>query len=103
MIWYLLIFFEIIIVFVFLYFVWEYVDVVVIEVGFGGWFDFINVCKLMFFVIIMIGFDYIYIFGDIRVEIVVEKVGIIKFGVFVINGEVELDLVKVIVVVVVCN
>lgn len=51
-------FFEIIVVMVFYWFVQQQVDIVVVEVGLGGWLDFINVLMLEFLVIINISFDY---------------------------------------------
>lgn len=56
---------------VFDYFLMKKVDVVIIEVGLGGLLDFINVVVLMLIGIIMIGFDYIEIFGEMIGEIVV--------------------------------
>lgn len=76
--------FEIIIVFMFLYFYNEKVDYGVIEVGFGGRLDLINVLIFEVSVIIFISFDYINILGNILEEIVKEKVGIIKEGVLVV-------------------
>lgn len=79
--------FEIIIVMVICYFgKFNFCDVVLFEIGFGGCFDFINVIYFVFMIIMNIGYDYMYILGNILGEIVYEKVGIIKFGVLVIIG-----------------
>lgn len=81
---YELMYFEFGIVVVFWYFVQEVVDIVVVEMGLGGWFDVMIVCCVEVICVILVDFDYMEYFGMLFVQIVGEKVGIFKLGVFIV-------------------
>lgn len=82
-----IIFFEVIICVGMLVMLWVKVDYILLEVGLGGCLDVMNVIFVFEFMIIMfVLIDYEQFLGNMIVKIVVEKVGIIKCGVFCIVG-----------------
>lgn len=62
-------------------------DVVIFEVGFGGWFDVVNIIDIDCVIVMSIDIDYIEYFGDMCEKIVFEKVGIFCVGKLVICGD----------------
>lgn len=62
-------------------------DVVILEVGLGGWLDVINIVDFNFVVIILIDIDYVVFLGNNCEDIGREKVGIFCVNIFVIIGE----------------
>jgi dihydrofolate synthase/folylpolyglutamate synthase len=79
-------FFEITVAMAFEYFVWEKIDVAVIETGLGGRFDSTNIITPALSVITNIGWDHMNILGDSLEKIAFEKGGIIKENLPVIVG-----------------
>ena len=88
--------FEIITVMAFKYFADEQVDLAVIEVGLGGLLDSTNVIKPVVSGITTIGLDHIDILGSTIEEIAAQKAGIIKPGIPVVVGNIELKALRVI-------
>lgn len=62
----------------------NFVDFVIIEVGLGIKNDLMNVFKFVLFIFISIGFDYIDILGIIYLDIVKDKVVIIKLYILIV-------------------
>ena len=88
--------FEIITAMAFKYFADEQVDFAVIEVGLGGLLDSTNVIKPVVSGITTIGLDHIDILGSTIEEIAAQKAGIIKPGIPVVVGNIELKALRVI-------
>ncbi|MGV9032897.1 bifunctional folylpolyglutamate synthase/dihydrofolate synthase [Lactococcus lactis] len=88
--------FEIITAMAFKYFSDEQVDLAVIEVGLGGLLDSTNVIKPVVSGITTIGLDHIDILGSTIEEIAAQKAGIIKPGIPVVVGNIELKALRVI-------
>ncbi|WP_195935366.1 bifunctional folylpolyglutamate synthase/dihydrofolate synthase [Lactococcus lactis] len=88
--------FEIITAMAFKYFADEQVDLAVIEVGLGGLLDSTNVIKPVVSGITTIGLDHIDILGSTIEEIAAQKAGIIKPGIPVVVGNIELKALRVI-------
>lgn len=80
-------FFEITVAMAFEYFVYEKVDVAVVEVGLGGRLDSTNVITPELSVITNIGWDHMNLLGDSLKKIAGEKAGIIKTNIPVVVGE----------------
>lgn len=79
-----------------LYFVWEKVDYVVLEVGLGGRLDATNVIKSpICSVITSISMDHMQYLGDTLAKIAGEKAGIIKAGSPVVSCEQPLEVMEV--------
>lgn len=88
--------FEIETVMTFLYFLWEKVDFVVLEVGMGGRLDATNVFKKpVCSVITSISMDHMQYLGDTLEKIATEKAGIIKAGCSVVTCEQEPEVLRV--------
>lgn len=62
-------------------------DFVVLEVGFGGCLDVVNLIDVDLVLIISIGLDYVDWLGDICESVVFEKVGILCVGKLVLCGD----------------
>lgn len=88
--------FEIITAMAFKYFADEKVDLAVIEVGLGGLLDSTNVIRPVVSGITTIGLDHIDILGSTIEEIAAQKAGIIKAGIPVVVGNIELKALRVI-------
>lgn len=88
--------FEIITCAAFLYFYYEKVDFVALEVGLGGRLDSTNVIIPIVSVIASISYDHMQILGDTLEKIAAEKAGIIKSRVPVITVPQESSAMKVI-------
>lgn len=88
--------FEIITAMAFRYFADEKVDLAVIEVGLGGLLDSTNVITPVVSGITTIGLDHIDILGSTIEEIAAQKAGIIKPGIPVVTGNIELKALRVI-------
>ena len=88
--------FEIITAMGFKYFADEQVDLAVIEVGLGGLLDSTNVINPVVCGITTIGLDHIDILGKTLGEIAAQKAGIIKPGIPVVLGNIELEALRVI-------
>ena len=71
-------FFEFFTMIAFLYFCTQKVDIVLMEVGFGGMYDSTNIIHPMISVISSIGYDHMKILGNTLEEIAKQKAGIIK-------------------------
>ena len=71
-------FFEFFTMMAFLYFCKQKVDIVLMEVGFGGLYDSTNVIYPMISVISSIGYDHMKVLGNTLKEIAKQKAGIIK-------------------------
>ena len=71
-------FFEFFTMIAFLYFYKQKVDIVLMEVGFGGLYDSTNIIHPMISVISSIGYDHMKILGNTLEEIAKQKAGIIK-------------------------
>ena len=71
------------------------VEVVVLEVGMGGRWDATNVATGSVAVITNVGLDHAEIIGPTRVEIAVEKSGIVKPGSVLVLGETDPALVPI--------
>ena len=71
-------FFEFFTMIAFLYFSKQKVDIVLMEVGFGGLYDSTNIIHPMISVISSIGYDHMKILGNTLEEIARQKAGIIK-------------------------
>lgn len=84
-------FFEITVAMAFEYFVYQQVDIAVIETGLGGRLDSTNVILPEVSVITNIGMDHVNILGDTLAAIAYEKAGIIKPGVPVVIGETAVE------------
>ena len=80
-------FFEITVAMAFEYFVYEKVDIAIIETGLGGRLDSTNIITPELSVITNIGWDHMNMLGDSLEQIAAEKAGIIKPGVPVVLGE----------------
>lgn len=80
----------------FKYFADEKVDLAVIEVGLGGLLDSTNVIRPVVSGITTIGLDHIDILGSTIEEIAAQKAGIIKAGIPVVVGNIELKALRVI-------
>lgn len=80
-------FFETMTALAFQYFVAQYVDVAVVEVGLGGRLDSTNVITPILSVITNIGMDHTEFLGNTLPKIAREKAGIIKPGVPCVIGE----------------
>jgi dihydrofolate synthase / folylpolyglutamate synthase len=80
-------FFEITVAMAFDYFVYQKVDVAVIEVGLGGRLDSTNVIAPVLSVITNIGWDHMDLLGDTLEKIAEEKAGIIKQNTPVVISE----------------
>ena len=85
-------FFEMTVGLAFQYFSDEKVDIAVVEVGLGGRLDSTNIITPLLSVITNISFDYMQFFGDILEKIAAEKAGIIKAGVPVVIGEIQVEV-----------
>ena len=79
-------FFEITMAMGWLWFLFQNVDMVVLEVGLGGRLDATNVCRPLVCVITSISRDHTGLLGSTLAEIAAEKAGIIKPGVPVVSG-----------------
>jgi dihydrofolate synthase/folylpolyglutamate synthase len=80
----------------FLYFLWEQVDLVVLEVGMGGRLDATNVIgRPVLSIITSISMDHMQYLGDSLTKIAAEKAGIIKPGCPVVSCEQEPELLEV--------
>ena len=82
-------FFEITVVMAMAWFVWQQVDVAIIETGLGGRLDSTNIITPEISVITNIGMDHMDMLGDTIEKIAAEKAGIIKKGVPVVIGETQ--------------
>jgi dihydrofolate synthase / folylpolyglutamate synthase len=82
-------FFEITVVMAMAWFVWQQVDVAIIETGLGGRLDSTNIIIPEISVITNIGMDHMDMLGDTMEKIAAEKAGIIKKGVPVVIGETQ--------------
>ena len=71
-------FFEFFTLIAILYFCKQKVDIVLMEVGFGGLYDSTNIIYRMISVITSIGYDHMKILGNTLEEIAKQKAGIIK-------------------------
>ena len=71
-------FFEFFTMIAFIYFYKQNVDIVLMEVGFGGLYDSTNIIHPMISVISSIGYDHMKILGNTLEEIARQKAGIIK-------------------------
>ncbi len=71
-------FFEFFTMIDFIYFYKQNVDIVLMEVGFGGLYDSTNIIHPMISVISSIGYDHMKILGNTLEEIARQKAGIIK-------------------------
>lgn len=71
-------FFEFFTLIAILYFCKQKVDIVLMEVGFGGLYDSTNIIYPMISVITSIGYDHMKILGNTLEEIAKQKAGIIK-------------------------
>lgn len=71
-------FFEFFTMIAFLYFCKQKVDVVLMEVGFGGLYDSTNIIYPVISVITSIGYDHMKVLGNTLEEIAKQKAGIIK-------------------------
>lgn len=71
-------FFEFFTLIAILYFCKQKVDIVLMEVGFGGLYDSTNIINPMISVINSIGYDHMKILGNTLEEIAKQKAGIIK-------------------------
>ena len=80
-------FFEITVAMAFEYFMYQKVDIALIEVGLGGRFDSTNVITPELSIITNIGWDHMNILGNTLEKIAFEKAGIIKNSVPVVLGE----------------
>lgn len=67
------------------------VQIAVLETGLGGRLDCTNVCQPLVTVITSIGLDHTQILGDTISKIAVEKAGILKAGVPVVQGQLAGD------------
>lgn len=88
-------FFEITVGMAFDYFAKEKVDIAIIEVGLGGLLDSTNVITPELSVITNISLDHTALLGNTKVEIAVQKAGIIKEHVPVVIGEADSELERV--------
>ena len=68
------------------------VDAAVIEVGLGGRFDATNVADGTVAVVTNVGLDHVEYIGPTRIDIAIEKAGIVKPGSTCILGETEPEL-----------
>jgi dihydrofolate synthase/folylpolyglutamate synthase len=84
-------FFEIVTAMAFLHFSRKKVQVAVLEVGLGGRLDATNVCQPTVSVITSISFDHTQQLGNTLAAIAGEKAGIIKPGVPVVSGVVQVE------------
>ncbi|MGB3948477.1 MAG: folylpolyglutamate synthase/dihydrofolate synthase family protein [Bacteroidia bacterium] len=82
-------FFEMTVGLAFDYFVFENVDIAIIEVGLGGRLDSTNVINPELSVITNISFDHMALLGNTLEKIAHEKAGIIKNGIPVVIGETQ--------------
>ena len=81
----------------FLYFLWERVDLVVLEVGLGGRLDATNVIRASICsVITSISMDHMQYLGDTLEQIAAHKAGIIKSGCPVVTCDQEPEVLQVI-------
>lgn len=71
-------FFEFFTMIAFLYFSKQKVDIVLMEVGFGGLYDSTNIIYPMISVISSIGYDHMKVLGNTLEDIAKQKAGIIK-------------------------
>ena len=71
-------FFEFFTMIAFIYFYKQNVDIVLMEVGFGGLYDSTNIIHPMISIISSIGYDHMKILGNTLEEITKQKAGIIK-------------------------
>ena len=71
-------FFEFFTLIAILYFCKQKVDIVLMEVGFGGLYDSTNIINPMISVISSIGYDHMKVLGNTLEEIAKQKAGIIK-------------------------
>ena len=71
-------FFEFFTMIAFIYFYKQNVDIVLMEVGFGGLYDSTNMIHPMISVISSIGYDHMQVLGNTLEEIAKQKAGIIK-------------------------
>ena len=86
-------FFEFTTVMAFDYFQQQNVDFAIIEVGLGGRLDSTNIIKPLVGAITNVDLDHMNILGNSIEEIAIEKAGIIKQNVPIINGD-EREIVK---------
>jgi dihydrofolate synthase / folylpolyglutamate synthase len=84
-------FFEMTVGLAFDYFVKEYVDIAVIEVGMGGRLDSTNIINPLISVITNIGLDHTQFLGNTLSAIAGEKAGIIKKNTPIVIGEYTVD------------
>ena len=84
-------FFEIVTAMAFLHFSRKKVQAAVLEVGLGGRLDATNVCQPTVSVITSISFDHTQQLGNTLAAIAGEKAGIIKPGVPVVSGVVQVE------------
>jgi dihydrofolate synthase/folylpolyglutamate synthase len=84
-------FFEVTTAMAFLYFAQQHVAAAVLEVGLGGRLDSTNICRPEVCIITSISFDHTKQLGNTLAQIAAEKAGIIKPGVPVISGVINLE------------
>src|SRR5438874_2151337 len=84
-------FFEVTTAMAFLHFAQANVDAAVLEVGLGGRLDSTNVCNPEVCIITSISFDHVRQLGHTLAAIAAEKAGIIKRGVPVISGVINVE------------
>lgn len=89
-------FFELLTLISFLYFQDKDVDVVLYEVGLGGRLDATNVIVPILSVITSIGHDHMHILGDTLEKVTLEKLGIVKQGVPLVDGVTQKSLIPLI-------
>jgi dihydrofolate synthase/folylpolyglutamate synthase len=89
-------FFELLTLISFLYFADKDVDVVLYEVGLGGRLDATNVITPELSIITSIGHDHMHILGDTLKKVTLEKLGIVKEGVPLVDAVMQETLIPVI-------
>ncbi len=88
--------FEIVTALAYDYFVQQQVDVAIMEVGMGGLLDSTNVCQPLLTAITTVGLDHVALLGDSLEAIAQQKAGIIKPGVPLVTGRLELEALAVV-------
>ena len=88
--------FEVMTVIAYDYFAHEELDYVIMEVGMGGRLDSTNVCQPVLTAITSIGLDHVALLGPDLASIAREKAGIIKPGIPLVLGKLEVEASQVI-------
>ncbi len=88
-------FFEMTVGMAFDYFAKENVDFAVIETGLGGRLDSTNLCEPVISIITNIGIDHTAFLGNTLEKIATEKAGIIKYGIPVVIGRKQIEILDV--------